>query len=162
MDMTAPPAPADPGKYLVEQTPTYVASLIALRDELAKRQGSLSAVEKTAKLQRDAEHALEVARDAADKLLVEAQERLAQAKKKEAELKDKGRQLDMDRTAFEDAQAKAAQALEIGHKANAEKAEELAALEVKLAMRAAELDTIQLGLDQKVRDLQAKVAALAL
>ena len=162
MDMIAPPAPADPGKYLLEQTPVYVASLIALRDELAKRQGALSAVEKTAKLKQEAEQALETAREQADALLTEANTKLAAAKKREADLREKGRQLDQERTAFEAAQAKAQVDAEAREPALRARQEQLAALEAKLLMQETDLKVGQVELGEKVRALQAKVAALAL
>lgn len=100
MEMIAPPAPNDPGQYLLDVTPGYIASLVKLRAELAARQGAMTAVEATARLRREAEFALEAAREQAEQLLADAAERLAKAKKAEADVKAKGRDLDSERTAF--------------------------------------------------------------
>lgn len=162
MEMIAPPAPNDPGQYLLDVTPGYIASLVKLRAELAARQGAMTAVEATARLRREAEFALEAAREQAEQLLADAAERLAKAKKAEADVKAKGRDLDSERTAFEAQSAAAQKAIAEKMAANTAKAEELSALELRLEMQAAELATAQADLADRTRLLQSKVAALAL
>lgn len=162
METIAPPIPSDPGQFLIEQTPAYIANLVALRDELAKRQGALTAVEATATLRREAELALEAAREQAEQLLTDAGAKLAKAKKAETDVKARERNLDAERVAFETQSAAAQKAIAEKMQANTAKADELAALEVKLAMRASELATAETELADRTRALQAKVAALAL
>ena len=163
MEFISPPSvAADPGAFLVEHTATYIANLVALRNELATRQGALSAAEKTVALQRQAELALDAAREQAEQLLTDANAKLAEAKKRGADLTAKGRQLDADRTALEQREAEVSKALNSREAALLAKADELNAKEIALQTKADELAGAQAELDQKVRALQAKVAALAL
>ena len=163
MEFISPPSvAADPGAFLVEHTPTYVANLVALRNELATRQGALSAAERTVALQREAELALDAARDQAEQLLTDANAKLSDAKKRGTDATAKARQLDADRVALEQRESDVSKAMNTREAALIAKAEELNAKEVALQLKADTLADAQSELDQKVRALQAKVAALAL
>ena len=163
MEFTSPPAiAADPGVFLVEQTPAYIANLVALRNELATRQGALSAAEKTVALQREAQLALDNAREQAEQLLTDANAKLSEAKNRQTTLSAKARQLDADRVALEQREADVAKTQNERERALIAKAEELNTKEAHLQTAAAALAEAQSELDQKVRALQAKVAALAL
>jgi chromosome segregation ATPase len=163
MEFTSPPAiAADPGAFLIEQTPAYIANLVALRNELATRQGALSAAEKTVALQREAQLALDNAREQAEQLLTDANAKLADAKKRNADANAKGRQLDTDRVALEQREAQMSKALNDRERVLLAKADELNEKEIALQAKADELAGAQVELDQKVRALQARVAALTL
>ena len=162
MDMIAPPVPNDPGQYLTEVTPTYIASLVKLRAELTERQGAMSAVESATRMRREAELALGAAREQAAQLLADTNDRLAHVRKTETDLKAKARSLDTERTAFEVQAAAAQKVIAEKMRANTAKTEELAAIEVRLEAQSAVHAAAQADLSERTRALQAKVAALAL
>jgi len=72
----------DPIEYYTKQLPLDLARLTALRDELAKRQGALTAVEETHKDREDAAVVLETAKRQAAKILADAKAADAEAKTK--------------------------------------------------------------------------------
>jgi hypothetical protein len=157
MDTISPPAPSDAGKFLIENTPAYIANLVAVRNDLAERQG----IENTVRLRKEADEALKLVRETAARVQATAEAKLAAAKKLEVDLVSREQALDSDRTAFETARAdaeKTAAAVEARQRA---KAEELVLLEATLNVRAGKMATAEADLDARITALQAKVAALA-
>jgi hypothetical protein len=157
MDTISPPAPSDAGKFLIENTPAYIANLVAVRNDLAERQG----IENTVRLRKEADEALKLVRETAARVQATAEAKLAAAKKLEVDLVSREQALDSDRTAFETARAdaeKTAAAVEARQRA---KAEELVLLEATLNVRAGKMATAEADLDARIAALQAKVAALA-
>lgn len=91
--------------YFTNQLPKDLAQLAALRDELAVRQGSLTAAEDAMADRKQAADELADAKASAKKMLDDAKETLADAKSKLAKLK-------LDRDAFDEAKAQADKAAE--------------------------------------------------
>ena len=80
-------------QYFTKQFPQDLAQMATLRDELAKRQGAMSAVEASLKDREAAKAELEKAKVQADDLVAEAKADNAAAKAKLAEVKDKEKAL---------------------------------------------------------------------
>ena len=157
METISPPAPSDAGKFLIENTATYIANLVSVRNDLAERQG----IETTVKLRKEADEALKTVRETAARVQAAAETKLAAAKKLEADLAAREQALNADRAAFETARAdaeKAAAAVDLFQRT---KAEELILLEATLNVRAGKMATAETDLETRIAALQAKVAALA-
>jgi len=162
MDIFSPPTPSDPGAFLIEQTPAYIKNLVALRDELALRQGALSAVENTANLQAEAQRVLDAAREEARTLLADAVAKLRDAKARDDELSAKAARLEADRATFEQQQITESRAAAERAMALLARETDAETREAALAADEAAVRAAQVELDEKVRAVQAKVAALAL
>jgi hypothetical protein len=157
METISPPAPSDAGKFLIENTATYIANLVSVRNDLAERQG----IETTVKLRKEADEALKTVRETAARVQAAAETKMAAAKKLEADLAAREQALNADRAAFETARAdaeKAAAAVDLFQRT---KAEELILLEATLNVRAGKMATAETDLEARIAALQAKVAALA-
>ena len=83
--------PVDMVSYITKQLPKDLLQLITVRDELAKRQGAMSAVEDANKLKEQAAAALETAKTEAAAMLADAQTALdaAKAAKKALDAREK-------------------------------------------------------------------------
>ena len=77
--------------YFTKQLPKDLAAMAVLRDELAQRQGAMSAVEDANKLKEQAAAALETAKTEAAAMLADAQTALdaAKAAKKALDAREK-------------------------------------------------------------------------
>jgi chromosome segregation ATPase len=147
--------------YFTTQMPKDLAQMAALRDELAKRQGAMSAVEAAVADRAAASAALDAAK-------AEAKDLLADAKDKNAAATAKGKELDVREKAFNAGcasmevalQAKADAVAERERRASSNEVSQ-AALKDKLEERAAQLDADRAVLDSRVKAFQDKVAALS-
>ena len=148
-------------EYIVNQFPGDLKSMVEARDELAKRQGSMSAVE-AANADREAAKAELAAAKA------ESKELLADAKAKSAAATAKAKELNAKEDAFNIRNAD----MEASYKSNFDalavregrvSANEtsLAAFQVMLETRAAKLDADRMALEDRVKAFQDKVAALS-
>ena len=146
--------------YFTKQLPVDLANMAALRDELAKRQGALTAVEASLEDRTKAADELAKARAEADGILAdakavnastreEAAALLASAKAADAKSKTKAAEL-----AGREKDVAAAEA------ALASKTAALEAREAKVADALATLGADRTALDARVKDFQAKVASI--
>jgi hypothetical protein len=158
METISPPAPSDAGKFLIENTPAYIANLVAVRNDLAERQG----IENTVKLRKEADEALKTVRETAARVQATADAKLASARTLEADLAAREQALDADRTAFELARAAAEKSFADTAQKQRAKADELVLLEATLNVRSDKMAAAEADLDARIGALQAKVASLAL
>ena len=148
-------------QYFTKQFPQDLAQMATLRDELAKRQGALSAVEESLKDREAAKAELEKAKVQADDLIAEAKADNAAAKAKLADVKAKEK-------AFDDKSAEVTADLEnrakVVAKQEADAAAKLETLDKRQAdldKRQAELAAQEQALQVRVKAFQDKVAALS-
>jgi chromosome segregation ATPase len=151
--------------YFTTQLPKDLAAMAQLRDELARRQGALTAVDEANKLRSDAAVALEDAKTQAADLLASANaahdKTMAEVKDATAKLNASVKQFNAREKAFDDSYTVRVAELTrretnaaIVEKTNADKEAQLAILDAKLtADRAA--------LDARIKAFQDKVASLA-
>ena len=148
-------------EYIVNQFPGDLKSMVEARDELAKRQGAISAVEAAVADRAAASAALEAAK-------AEAKDLLADAKDKNAAATAKSKDLDTREKAFNAGcasmevvlQSKADAVAERERLASANETS-LAAFQTRLEERSAQLDADRAVLDSRVKAFQDKVAALS-
>lgn len=147
--------------YFTNQMPKDLAQMAALRDELAKRQGAMSAVEAANADRAAAKAELDAAK-------AEAKELLADAKAKSAAATAKAKEVDAKEDAFnircadmEAAYKSNFDALVVREGRVSANETSLAAFQVMLEGRAAKLDADRVSLDDRVKAFQDKVAALS-
>jgi len=137
-----------------------LGKMAVLRDELAKRQGAMSAVEAAANVRAEAEAYAASKKSEIDGALEEAKEANAKSKAQKADLETreadidaKAKKLDVASAAFEKSAAAKEQSL-----ANEQAALLKAQNELKLAQD--KLASDQAALEAKVKNFYAKVASL--
>ena len=147
-------------EYFTKQLPIDLASMAALRDELAIRQGALSAAQDAVADRAKAASELVAAKEQSTALVASAKEKNDKTKVKADELAARELDLDNQVKAFETSSAERDAALAIREntfdtreRRQNENQTRLDALEAKLAED-------QASLDARVKDFQAKVAAL--
>ena len=161
MNITNDGAQTDYLTYFTKQLPQDLANMAALRDELALRQGALSAVEDSAKLRAEAAALLASTKDECATLKTDTQAKNAEAnaKKTRQDIREtdlNAREVAATKSA-EDTQASlTSQALMLGKLEAA-----LIAREGKLEEGLAVLAAGKADLDARVKLFQAKAAALA-
>lgn len=138
-----------------------LGKMAVLRDELAKRQGAMSAVEDAVKLRAEAETYAASKKAEIDGVLEEAKETNAKSKvqkadldAREADIDAKSKALNIANTSFENSVTAKKQSL-----ANEETALLKAQNELKIAQ--GKLASDQATLDARVKAFQAKVASIA-
>jgi len=146
--------------YFTKQLPQDLAAMAALRDELAVRQGALTAVEDAAKMREDAKQLLATTKADAQASQLAASNLVADAAAKK-QVQD-ARQKDLDKrdadaaaAASENARVLAAQV-----KAADAQAATLAAREATLTQAQEKLAEAQSVLASRIATFQAKVAAI--
>jgi hypothetical protein len=161
MNITNDGAQTDYITYFTKQLPQDLAAMAALRDELALRQGALSAVEDSNKMREEAARALASTKDECATLKTDTQAKNAEANAKKT--RQDIREADLNAReiaatkAAEDTQASlTSQALMLGKLEAA-----LIAREGKLEEGLAALAAGKADLDARVKLFQAKAAALA-
>ena len=161
MNIANDSAPTDYIAYFTKQLPQDLATMAALRDELALRQGALSAVDDSIKMREEAARTLASTNDECDALKADARVNNSEALDKK-NLQDI-READLD--AREAASFQAIADTQVGLTSQAlSLAKVEAALidrEGKLEEGLAELATGKYDLDARVKLFQAKAAALA-
>lgn len=161
MNITNDGAQTDYITYFTKQLPQDLANMAALRDELALRQGALSAVEDSAKLRAEAAALLASTKDECATLKTDTQAKNAEAnaKKTRQDIREtdlNAREVAATKSA-EDTQASlTSQALMLGKLEAA-----LIAREGKLEEGLVALAAGKADLDARVKLFQAKAAALA-
>jgi chromosome segregation ATPase len=148
-------------EYIVNQFPGDLKSMVEARDELAKRQGAISAVDSAIADRAAASAALEAA-------TAEAKDLLADAKAKNDAATAKSNDLDAREKAFNASCADMEMALQSKADAVAERERlatvnetSLAVCQSRLDERSAQLDADRAVLDSRVKAFQDKVAALS-
>ena len=147
-------------EYFTKQLPVDLATMAALRDELAIRQGALSAAQDAVADRAKAAAELATAKTQAAEMVAAAKDKNDKAKVKTDELAARETELADQVKAFETFSAERDAALTIREntfdtreRRQSENQTRLDALEAKLAED-------QASLDARVKDFQAKVAAL--
>lgn len=147
--------------YFTTQMPKDLAQMAALRDELAKRQGAMSAVEAAVADRAAASAELKTAKAEAKDLLADAKDKNAAATAKSKELDAKELALNIRYADVEVAlQSKADAVAERERRASSNEVSQ-AALKDKLEERSTQLDADRAVLDSRVKAFQDKVAALS-
>jgi hypothetical protein len=160
MNITNDGAQTDYITYFTKQLPQDLANMAALRDELALRQGALSAVEDSTKMREEAARTLASTKDECATLKTDTQAKNAEAnaKKTRQDIREtdlNAREVAATKSA-EDTQASlTSQALMLGKLEAA-----LIAREGKLEEGLAVLAAGKADLDARVKLFQAKAAAL--
>lgn len=147
-------------EYLAKQFGKDMQATLAARDELAKRQGALSAVEATIQAKAAADAYYETTKQSCDKLTAEANELNAKAKEVTAVLDNREKVLDTREKADGVAQANRKKALDIR---DAQLVAERAILNkraAELEEKAAALLAGEASLAARVKAFQDKVALL--
>ena len=146
--------------YFTTQMPKDLASMAALRDELAIRQGALSAAEDTVKLKADAAAALEVAKTEAAAILADAKAKNAEAlaKKKAQDI----RETDLNTREADLTAQVAARSKELGlREIQAQtQLDSLTVMADKLAADQAQLLSDRAALEARIKAFQDKVASI--
>ena len=160
MNITNDGAQTDYITYFTKQLPQDLANMAALRDELALRQGALSAVEDSAKLRAEAAALLASTKDECATLKTDTQAKNAEANAKKTRQDIRETDLNAREAAAtksaEDTQASlTSQALMLGKLEAA-----LIAREGKLEEGLVALAAGKADLDARVKLFQAKAAAL--
>jgi len=160
MDVVHDNQPLDVVKYITTQLSQDLLNLIAVRDELAKRQGAMSAVEDASNLRTAAAAALESAKTDSAEMLALAREELAMAKVKSSALNALELELNARETAFDDASAQIVKNQDLT--ARSLESREISATERETRLEAAEaaLASAQKTLAARIAVFQEKVAAL--
>lgn len=147
--------------YFTTQMPKDLAQMAALRDELSKRQGAMSAVESAIADRAAASEELKAAK-------TEAKELLADAKNKNVAATTKGKELDAKELALNIRYADVEVVLQSKTNAVIERERLVSANETSLSLfqakleeRAAQLDADRAMLESRVKVFQDKVAALS-
>ena len=161
MNITNDGAQTDYITYFTKQLPQDLANMAALRDELALRQGALSAVEDSTKLREEAARTLASTKDECATLKTDTQAKNAEANAKKTRQDIRETDLNAREAAAtksaEDTQASlTSQALMLGKLEAA-----LIAREGKLEEGLVALAAGKADLDARVKLFQAKAAALA-
>jgi|GEM_PF-3607259 len=147
-------------EYIKNQLPNELTTLVNLQAELAQRQGGLTAVQDALADRQKAASELATAKDQAATMLASAKDKNDKSKVKADELATRELDLDNQVKAFETSSSERDAALTIREntfdtreRRQSENQTRLDALEAKLAED-------QASLDARVKDFQAKVAAL--
>lgn len=147
-------------EYFTKQLPVDLATMAALRDELAIRQGALSAAQDAVADRAKATSELATAREQAAALVASAKDKNDKAKVKTDELAARETELAGQVKAFETSSAERNAALTTRENTFDIRERQQRENEVRLSALEAKLTADQANLDVRVKDFQAKVAAL--
>lgn len=148
-------------EYIAKQFPGELKTLIETRDELAKRQGAMSAVDAANADRAKAAEELASAKAAADEIMANAKAKADEAAAQKADLAAIEKSIKQQSDAFQadmtDKLAKLAQREQ--QVTNRESA--VASQESSYAVKKAALDADRAALDARIKAFQDKVAALS-
>ena len=147
-------------EYFTKQLPVDLANMAALRDELAVRQGALSAAQDAVADRATAAAELTAARSQAADLVAVAKDREEKSKAKAAELTARESAVTDSIKAFDAASAERGTALGLREKASDTREARQQRIQADLDAKAAQLSADQAALDARVQAFQDKVAAL--
>ncbi len=147
--------------YVARQLSADVANLVKIRDEMALRQGALTAAQDAAKLRSDAQSELAAAKDAAAVMMAEAQRQLHDAKLLKEELVANLQAYDKQADAFKrDSTAKWSE-LASREKTVTIRESDANKKESSIAFVAAQLQADRAALEARIKAFQDKVASLS-
>lgn len=147
--------------YITKEFPGEFKRMIEARDELAKRQGALSAVDKANKDREKAAAALAAAEAKASALLADAQAEALAVQAKQADLDVKTAALVQAQKSFDAESSAKAQELKDLAQQLAIREQRVAAMQEDYTAKLAALSADRAALDDRVKSFQAKVAALS-
>jgi len=147
-------------EYFTKQMPIDLANMAALRDELAVRQGALSAAQDAVTDRATAAAELTAARSQAADLVAVAKDREEKSKANAAALTVRESALTDSIKAFDAASAERGTALGLREKASDTREARQQQVQANLDAKAAQLSADQAALDARVQAFQDKVAAL--
>jgi len=147
--------------YFTNQMPKDLAHMAALRDELAQRQGALSAVVEANQDRKAAKLLLENATAEAAALVADTKAKNTIAKQKLADVEAKELAFNLHSAEIEASLTSKADALVMRENQLSANKTSLAAFQTMLDGRAAKLDADRVLLDNRVKAFQDKVAALS-
>jgi chromosome segregation ATPase len=151
----------DPIQYLTKKFPADLKQYIAVRDELAVRQGALSAAQDTVALKEAATKELTNAQAEAAELKAEAKDNLAKAKTAKAVQDTRTKTLDAAEVALNDKIAEFKKSVALREAAVSNREASASELEDKLKKQTSDLADSQAAHDARVKAFQDKVAALS-
>ena len=137
-----------------------LGQMAVLRDELAKRQGALSAVEDANKLRSDAEDYAKSVKAEADINLAQAKEANDASKELKKTLDAKEADLNKRENQYEKDSAALAKAVEANKKAVSDSEASLAKAQADLQAKQNQIDADRAALDARIKAFQSKVASL--
>lgn len=147
--------------YFTKQMPADLAAMAALRDELAVRQGALSAAQDIVTLKAAAAKELTDAKAEADVLIANAKDVAAKAKIAKTAQDDRAKTLDAAELALNGKIAAFEKSSVIRETAVSNREASATELEAKLKQQTIDLANSQAALDARVKAFQDKVAALS-
>ena len=146
--------------YIAKQFPSDLAQMVALRDELAKRQGAMIAVDAANKKLADADVYAQSSKTQADALLATAKTASADSQDKQALLDAREKDLTaLENQAVTDSAANA-KALAAKEASLTAREDGLAQAQAELIAGQAKLASDQNALDARVKALQDKIASI--
>jgi len=137
-----------------------LGQMAVLRDELAKRQGALSAVEDANKLRSDADAYAKSVKAEADINLAQAKEANDASKTLKKALADKEADLNKREGQYEKDFAAFNKAVDAQKQAVADSDAALAKAQIALQAKQDQIDADRIALDARIKAFQAKVASL--
>lgn len=147
-------------EYIAKQFPLDLADLVKTKDELAKRQGALSAVEKANKDREKAAAELSAASAKASSILADAQAESLAAQAKKAEIESEAATLEKAQKAFAADAADKTVSLMNREQQVASRETVVTALQVEYAQKLQALQADREALNARIKAFQDKVAAL--
>jgi uncharacterized protein related to proFAR isomerase len=147
-------------EYFTKQLPVDLANMAALRDELAVRQGALSAAQDAIADRAKAAEELATAKSQADAMIASAKDKEDKAKAKTADLKAREDLLADSIKTFDEDSAKRETALFAREKTSDTREMHQQQTQNNLDVKEAKLLADQATLDARIKAFQDKVAAL--
>lgn len=147
-------------EYIAKQFPLDLADLVKTKDELAKRQGALSAVEKANKDREKAAAELSAASAKASSILADAQAESLAMQAKKAEIESEAATLEKAQKAFAADAADKTVSLMNREQQVASRETVVTALQVEYAQKLQALQADREALNARIKAFQDKVAAL--
>jgi hypothetical protein len=148
-------------EYIAKQFPLDLAQLVKTKDELAKRQGAMTAVERANKDRAKAAAELEAAQAQASSILADAQAEAMAAQAKKAEIEAEAAVLDKSQKAFAADVADKTVSLMNREQQVANREAAVAVLQTEYTVKLQALDADRAALNARVKAFQDKVAALS-
>ena len=147
-------------EYVAKQLPLDVAAMVKAKQEMAKRQGAMTAVEEAHKLRAAAQAALDAAKDQAAGILADAQAQAAEAASKMVEQDTREAAMNAREAAFSASSASQIADLIRRESEVASRESTVQAAAASNATLQSQLQADRNALDSRIKAFQGKVAAL--
>jgi Fic family protein len=148
-------------EYIAKQFPLDLAQLVKTKDELAKRQGALSAVDKANKDREKAAAELDAANAKASSILADAQAEALAVQAKKAEIEAQAAVLEQAQKAFAAEAADKTVSLMNREQQAANREAAAAALQADYTAKLQVVEADRAALNVRIKAFQDKVAALS-